>query len=439
LKTLPKSLRQRLPSPVHIAELLLQQKSYLNKSLPQALSQLLQDKYKVRVGLDAWALEKLPTHLNIRYSVIDEKGEEIKNSRDINLLQKELADTVNSSAIDNIRCDWEKEGINHWDFGELPVQIPLTGIHGLIGYAYPALHSIDGSVNLRLFSDQKESAANHLQGVAALYAIHFADKLKQLKKNIALNTGMKAIAANIGNPKHLEQSIINRVKKDLFFQLWRKQEDFVGHANSINSNILKYGQQVFDSIAPVLKAFAETHAFVHKFIMKNRVNSPVLKFLKEIQAELGSLVPFDFPELYTLDRMKELPRYIKALALRAERGSLNLASAQKKMQDVMIYSEKLQQILTPLKTSVMPPHDISNDTRLSLRGGESRRGNPVLFSDLRDCFAHCIHSQRQIKVEDLFWMIEEYKVSLFAQELKTPYPVSTKKLDQLIKEIENTI
>ena len=84
------------------------------------MSQLLQDKYKVTVPRDAWALDKLPDHLNVRYSVIDEKGNEIKNSRDINLLQKELADTINTSALDKIRGDWEKEGITRWDFGELP-------------------------------------------------------------------------------------------------------------------------------------------------------------------------------------------------------------------------------------------------------------------------------------------------------------------------------
>jgi len=66
LKSLPKSLRQKLPSPVHIVQSLLKQKSNLNKSLPQALSQLLNDQYKVTVPRDAWALDKLPAHLNIR-------------------------------------------------------------------------------------------------------------------------------------------------------------------------------------------------------------------------------------------------------------------------------------------------------------------------------------------------------------------------------------
>ena len=438
LKSLPKSLRLRLPSPVHTAKLLLEQKSYSNKSLPQALSQLLQDKYKVTVPRDAWALDKLPTHLNVRYSVIDEKGEEIKNSRDINLLQKELAAMVNTSAMDNIRRNWEKEEITRWDFGELPEQIPLTGKQGLIGYAYPALHAVDGVVNLRLFSSERESAANHLQGVAALYAIYFADKLKQLKKNVTLNAGMKAMAANIGNPKQLELSIINRIKKDLFLKPWRKQEDFIGHANSISSKMLQHDRQVFNSIEPILKSFANTYDFVNKIKMKNTGNSPVLKFLKDVQAELQSLVPIDFPEYYSFDRMKELPRYLKALALRAERGSLNLASAEKKMQEVMIYSLQLQEIIIEEKASILPSHTQSGEASLLLRGGESRRCNPVVFSDLRDCLAHCIHPQRQSKIEELFWMIEEYKVSLFAQELKTPYPVSPKKLNQLIKDIEST-
>ena len=78
---------------------------------------------------------------------------------------------------------------------------------------------------------------------------------------------------------------------------------------------------------------------------KNRNNNPVLHFIKDIKTELSRLVPVDFPELYTFERMKELPRYCRALALRAERGNLNLSAAQRKMQDVLIYSQKLQQMV----------------------------------------------------------------------------------------------
>ena len=419
LKSLPKSLRQKLPSPVQTAQLLLEQKSYLNKSLPQALSQLLLDKYNITVPRDTWAMDRLPAHLNIRYSVIDEEGNEIRNSRDINLLQKELAGTINTSAMDKIRCDWEKDGITRWDFGELPQQIPLTGIQGFIGYAYPALHLIDDSINLRLFFDQRESAANHLRGVAALYEIYFADMLKQLRKNVTLNAGMKAMAANIGNHKQLEQSIINRVKKDLFFKSWRKQEDFIQHADSLNSKILQYGQEVLVSIAHVLKVFDDTHACVHKLTMKNAGNNPVLKFLKDIQAELRSLMPINFPEFYTFDRMKDLARYCKALVLRAERGSLNLASAQKKIQEIMIYSRQLQHMLAPAINDSIPLH-------IGIKE----------ISSFKDDISVDYSEEKKKMIEELFWMIEEYKVSVFAQELKTPNPVSPKKLNQLIEEIE---
>ncbi len=419
LKSLPKSLRQRLPSPVQIAQLLLEEKSYLNKSLPQALSQLLHDKYKVTVPRDAWALEKLPAHLNIRYSVIDEKGKEITNSRDINLLQKELATR-------SILRRWIISGVigkkkesPDGTLANCRTQIPLTGIHGLIGYAYPALHVIDDSIHLRLFSDQKESAANHTKGVAALYEIYFADVLKQLKKNVALNAGMKAIAANIGNPKQLEQSIINRVKKDLFFKPWRKREDFIEHADSLNSKILPYGQQVLISIAPVLKAFDDTLACVHNLMKKNTGNNPVLKFLQDIRTELKGLVPVDFPELYTFDRMKDLPRYSKALALRAERGSLNLAAAQKKMQQVLIYSRQLQADVLCTRPCRITTHLL---TQCLIGIQEISR-----FKD--DISVDCPEEKKKL-IEELFWMIEEYKVSLFAQELKTPYPVSPKKMNQ---------
>ncbi|HOU49645.1 MAG: ATP-dependent RNA helicase HrpA [Smithella sp.] len=437
LKTLPKSIRLKLPPPAQVTQLLLEDQSSLNKPLPQALSQLLLDQFKIKVSKDDWATEKLPDYLNIRYSVIDEKGNEIKDGRDINLLQKELADSVSSSAMDKIRGECEKEGITGWDFGELPQQIPLRGAHGLIGYAYPALTVVDGSINLRLFSSEKQSAFHHPRGVAALYDIHFADLLKQLKKNIALNSSMKAIAANIGPPKQLEQSIINRVNKDLFFRPWRRREEFIAHAGYLKSQILPYGQQVLTAIEPVLKAFDDTYNVISKLMTRNRGNNPVLNFLKGIRTELSSLVPIDFPELYTFERMKELPRYCRALALRAERGSLNLASAEKKLQEAASYTSHLMQILNE-NTSPFPSLDgrgrgrVDNDQSTQVQQCIGFKKINRLQEDVtKDC-----PEEKKSLIEELFWMIEEYKVSLFAQELKTPYHVSPKKLNQLIEEIE---
>ncbi len=421
LKSLPKAMRQKLPAAQQIAASFIDQTADSRRALPQSLSQFIQDKYHITIPQEAWGLEKLPTHLNVRYSVIDEQGEEVKVSRNIGQLQEELADTVNIDALDNIRPQWEKKDITCWNFGTLPEAIPLTARHGLVGYAYPALLDAEGTITLRLFSDQRESDAHHAQGVAALYSIHFADRLKQLKKNITLAGELKLMAAKIGNPKLLEQSVMNRVKADLFRRSWRSEDDFLKHAAVIETQILQYGQKILQSIEPVVRAFSDTQALINKLVLKNTGNNPLLAFFKGTQMELQHLVPVDFAELYSFERMKELPRYLKALALRAERGSLNLAAARKKIESIAIYARQLQQIIVSAKNDVIPV----------AAGIRELQGLNFSSPDLSE-------EKRKI-IEELFWMIEEYKVSLFAQELKTPYPVSPKKLDQLIREIENTI
>lgn len=431
LKSLPKGIRQKLPAAAQIADLFTNQTTDSKKALPQALSQFIRNKYQVTIPQEAWDLEKMPAHLNILYSVVDEKGAEVKVSRNIGQLQQELADTVNLGAIDKIRSKWEKEDITSWDFGTLPEKIPLSNQHGLIGYAYPALQTENDTINLRLFSDEKESERNHIRGVAVLYSIHFTDKLKQLKKNIALTGELKQLAAKIGSSKLLEQSLLKRIQKDLFFLPCRSPDEFLKHAAVVNAKILQYGQQVLNSIEPVLTAFGDTHTLIQKLAQKNRDNNPLLTFLKDTQTELQHLVPVDFPELYSFERMKELPRYLKALGLRAERGSFNLAAAHKKIESIAAYSQQLQQIIASTKNGGIPAQAGIQELwklNFSSSGFINKAGIPIEFSE-----------EKKKRIEELFWMIEEYKVSLFAQELKTPYPVSQKKLDQLIREIENSI
>lgn len=470
LKSLPKGLRQKLPAAAQIAGQFAGAITDSQKPLPHALSQFIQDQYRITIPLNAWNLEKLPVHLNVLYSVINEKGEEVKNSRDLGQLREELADTVNFGALDKIRPQWEKEDITSWDFGELPEKIPLANQHGLLGYAYPALQYADEAINLRLFSDQRESEANHIRGIAALYGIHFTDKLKQLKKNITLTGLSKLWAAKIGNPKILEQSLLRRIKTDLFGRPWRTQSEFFNHTKIVDAQILPSGQQLLSSIDPVLEAFSETQALLQKLAAKNTGNNPQLAFLKDTSAELQRLVPPDFPELYSVERMKELPRYMKALAMRAERGSLNLASARIKMDSIDVYSRQLQQMMIDTRQDINSNRHTGSACAGSHSGpkpGECR-GYPEAIpakagNNLKDdpgftlkgtslvvlCLPGLTNKDGDIfkefteekinKIEELFWMIEEYKVSLFAQELKTPYPVSPKKLDSLIREIENTL
>ena len=401
LKTLPKNVRQKLPPPVHLAKVFSERSTTDENVLPLQLSRFLLNEFKITVPADSWALDKMPSHLNIRYTVTDDRGHEIKTGCDIGKLQKEIADRVQQTSLDAYRRQWERDALTGWNFGTLPVNIELAGKHGVTGYAYPALQVTDGVVNLRLFAHPAEAASSHIAGVAALYDILFAEKLKQMKKNIALGDELKTWAMNIGNPKQIEESIMNRVRKELFYHFWRSACEFHKHADVISTQILPCGQQIVVSITPVLKSVANTCDALQRLMQKNRTNTPVLKFLKETRAEMQILLPVHFPELYANDHLANIPRYLKALSIRAERGSLNLAATQAKLKDVAVYADQLKEI--------------------------------------RDGLTLDSSSEKNDKTEELHWMIEEYKVSLFAQELKTPYPVSPKRLNQLIKEIGNII
>jgi len=401
LKTLPKNFRLKLPHPAQIARLFCQHYSDSENALPRALSRFLLQEYKLTVPVDAWTPDKLPAYLNVRYSVIDDSGTEVKTSRDIAELQKELSETLQTTSLDDYRSQWEKDHITRWDFGALPEHIELKGRHGVVGLAYPALQASDAGISLRLFSDEQEAGESHAEGVAALYALHFAEKLRQLKKNISLPADLKTPAALIGNIRQLEQSIFNRTLGDLFARDIRSADDFQRHADQVNPKILQYGQEVLASVIPVIRSFAECRIILDKLTAKNRLNPPILKFLRTTLAELQELAGTDFPQAYSFDRLREIPRYFKALSIRAERGCLNLAATEARRLDVAGYV----QIYQALKKGVT------------------------------------LHSsgEKKDKIEELRWMLEEYKISVFAQELKTRYPVSPKRLEQLIKEINNII
>ncbi len=398
LKSLPKNFRSKLPPLIEVARVFCASEESREASVYTALSRFLQARYKITVALEFWSPEKLPLHLQVRYRVCDETGHEVKTSRDLDALQKDLSGQIQTSSLESYRQTWEKDNLTVWDFGDLPPSIEIKGPHGVTGYAYPALCVHDDTVNLRLFLSQAQADATHPQGVARLLALLFADKLKTLKKNIAFTGELKDLAACIGPPKVIELALLNRIQKDLFTHPFRDKDAFMRHTRSVETQILPYGQQALAGVKPIIRAFADTDLLLKNWMQKNRANKPVYQFLDDTRKELAALVPANFPERYSEERLREIPRYLKALAIRAERGSLNLAATQKRLKDVSIYCDILE--------------------------------------NLQDNTPSNASAEKRNKIEEFRWMIEEYKVSVFAQELKTPYRVSPKRLNALREEID---
>lgn len=152
---------------------------------------------------------------------------------------------------------------------------------------------------------------------------------------------------------------------------------------------------------PVLEAYHETNSILSKLKESQRFNVPGLQFLQDRLGELAKLVPENFVALYEPDQYEHLVRYLKALAIRGRRAFVNLEKDRAKADKVKVYTNPLNELVKELSPSA---------------SAEKRKA-----------------------LEEFFWMIEEYKVSLFAQELKTSTPVSPKRLDNKRKEVERMV
>ena len=400
LKGLPKEYRKRLLPLAGTCDTVLREMPR-EGSLLTALGRFLYERFGVNVPAECWPVEALQEHLKLRFTVVDGKDRELASGRDPAILEKGFVDREASKAFAKAREIWEKRGLTHWDFGDLPEQIPIPdgGIHA--APAFPALVSEDNGVGLRLFRSAGEALLSHRKGVRALLALRFHDELRHLRKAVAPAGELKVWAAAFGGAKSLENALVEKVQADLFDADVRTEAAFLQHAERVRPQILPRGIAVAKWAGPPLKALYEASERLRTLEGANRGNAPLLAFLAGLREEMKRLLPPDFLVRYDEERLIHIGRYLRGLAIRAERGAVHLQKALE-------------------------------------RGEEIRELESWRESTLRDLPSHASVEKREALV-DFGWMVEEYKVSLFAQELKTAIPVSRKRIEARRAEIQRML
>ncbi|HYA15666.1 MAG TPA: DUF3418 domain-containing protein, partial [Syntrophales bacterium] len=401
LKNLPKEYKKKLPPMSQTCDILVTEMNNSKNPLLTALSNFIHERFHVDIPASVWNPDSIDDHLKVRFAVIDSRGLELASGRDISLLQKDIAAEAESQAFIKARLTWEKTGLTSWNFGELPDAVTLESGGCFEGYAYPGLEACEGCVNIRLFKSKKEADVSHNCGVAALYAHYFKSELKYLKKALTLSGDLKVWAGSFCGAKKCEEVILEKVTHDLFSKNIRTHLTFIDHAQKVAGQILPMGQYVINKIKPVLKSYYGTVIFLQNLKKTNCFNKRALQYLTHLRDELGLLIPYDFLIKYDDERLTHIIRYLKAISIRAERGISHLDKAFTKTAEIKIFSDKLQ--------------------------------------DMVDCTAAVSSEEKFKAIEEYRWMIEEYKVSVFAQELKTAFPVSQKRLEIKVQEIERII
>jgi ATP-dependent helicase HrpA len=420
LRALPKSIRRELmPFPPKVAEIIGEFQPTGTLFL-QDLAAHLQRRYGVAVAAADWPANALPAHLRPRIEIIDHEKKSLGVGRDLAQLQRQLKQTQPPPAPPSESTDWtraaqqwERFGLRDWTCGDLPERITVSEGPGLPVYAWPGIEFAEGVVNLRLFRSPDLACAASHSGVQRLVELAIQKELAWLEKDLRALSRFDALYAPVGDSAELRETSLEHLKRYLFpteplpvltracFEtaVTEARQRLPGLASQFMDRlgpILQLRQQVqqrLGAVAAAVPARAQTLSSL------GQLGPPDAKRpANPLADELASLVSTRFLERIEYERLLHLPRYLKALFIRAERAALNPVKNQERLRQLAPYVNALK------KLEAQPPR------------------SPA--------------AQRQI--ENFRWMVEEFKVSLFAQELGTARPVSPQRLDQQLGIARNT-
>ncbi|MBN2060810.1 MAG: ATP-dependent RNA helicase HrpA [Deltaproteobacteria bacterium] len=401
IRGLPKQYRKQLVPVPEKVRIILNEMLKSEEPLITALSNFIYQRFGVDIPLSEWPVADIADFLKMRISVIDHDGHEVASGRDTDILSGDKAGPVersnNTAEWKAAKERWERTGITSWDFEDLPIIIKID--EDLI--AYPALEPAEGSANIRIFHDMNKALKVHRLGIKLLLSLHLKKEIKFMKRVTGLPSGQSEKFIYFGDVKQYEKELITGFLDRLLTLDIRTRDSFIREMESIKSTIILSASEFMEHVGPVLREYSLLREKLHSLESSNRGNPVILDFVSEIRNELEKLVPREFHKIYPDKRILHLPRYIKAMSIRAERGVNDINKDRGKVSEVEVFTRLLAKMRS----------------ELSIHASKEKRAS----------------------LDELRWVIEEYKVSLFAQELKTVFPVSHKRIQKRIKEVERMI
>ncbi|MGD9331521.1 MAG: ATP-dependent RNA helicase HrpA [Desulfobacterales bacterium] len=404
LKSLPKAYRRQLVPVADTAATIAREMPRTNGDLATALGNFIHKRFEVDIPANAWQENALPEHLKMRYAIIDADGDKVAVGRKEEMLRTLDPGMPQEGLLAKARRQWECDGLTDWPVDDLPEQVDLgddqTGRHTL----FPALSVAEdnrGDVGVRLFGSYDQARRSHRDGVAALLKKRLAADLKYLKRQLKLPRDTAAQVRFEGGAKAFERELFERVTQTRLRHDVRTRAAFEALAEEARAGLIASGQELLQAVLPVLQALEDVHETLCGLENQAGARGPIADFLAARREDIQRLVPARFVHLYEPVRFPHLARYLRAIAIRAERALAQFDRDQSKAAESRRWEEQLKMMLD----------------ELNIRSSDQKRA----------------------ALEELFWMIEEYKVSLFAQELKTAVPVSAKRLEKLIGEISRMV
>ncbi len=423
LKSLPQRPRSRfVPLPEHaerLANLFLQQERWSQGGLIDVLLKQARDETSLDIKRADFKPDMLSPHLFMNLRVTDEHGRQLGQGRNLAALKAEwggkargafqalatlkiaagaqpaadVEQNKHENATNQAQAAPKKEATaaahssdtryTGWSFGQLPELMELKkGGHTLIGF--PALIDQGDAVSIEVFDEPEVAAARHRLGLRRLCALSIKDALKYLEKNIPDLQKMAVAYMPLGTQEALRAQIINIAMDRAFLQepLPQDAAQFAQRVQEGRGRLTLIANEVARLAATILAEYAAAQRKI-----KDTKNAP--EATQDAGRQLQALMPKDFIAQAPWAQLQHFARYLKAITVRLDKVRADPARDAARAKELQPLEQRYTRLLAERK------------------GAQDAR------------------------MQEYRWMLEELRVSFFAQELKTPYPVSAKRLDKV--------
>ncbi|HEY9269031.1 MAG TPA: ATP-dependent RNA helicase HrpA [Methylotenera sp.] len=386
IKALPKTFRRVcVPVPEFVTGFL--EKNKVGEgAIKPTLAAYIQHETTLKISAEDWT-DEIPAHLLMNFSVIDDAGRELAMGRDWNALKKQLGSAAQLT-FRNASPDIEKTGLKQWDFGDLPQTLSFER-DGLKVTGYPALEDDIDTVSVKLFDTEREAEQSHRKGVCRLMRFELKEQMKQHEKSLPNFNQYALVLRNVMSPDDLRDDMITAIADRAFIgedDLPRTNADFMKLKQRARTRL----PAVTEAVARQAQAIATEYQLLAQ--KQSQMAATVNRLKRDLEQQVSLLVYKGCFSQTPWEYLQNIPRYLKALRLRIEKHPANPERDGKNAGSVGLIWQKWQDKINALNQA---------------------------------------HLDIPQQVLDFRWLIEELRVSLFAQELKTPFPVSIKRLEKI--------
>ncbi len=388
IRSLPKPIRRSFVPAPNYAKALLEKVPAREGSLLDGLEREMRRMGARDLDRSDWDLERLPEHLTMTFRILDEHGRKLAEGKDLAALKDKLKPKLRES-LSSAAEDLERTGLRTWDFG--PVKhVYEQHQRGVAMKAYPTLVDAGQSVALKLLDTPEEQADAMRLGVRRLLLLNIPSPVKPMLA--ALDNKQKlALGTNPYGPVPLLFEDCVACAADYLMDraggpVW-DEAGFAALREKVRADLVETAESALTIVADTLAA---AHELDRR--MKGTVSLALLPSLTDVKTQLAELLPKGFISATGYEQLRHLPRYLRAIGYRLD------------------------------KMNEDPHRDVLNMSKVQ-----------QLQREYEDALSRVPRGRRpSAELHQARWLIEEFRVSVFAQQIGTATPVSEKRIRKLL-------